>query len=186
MDGGVKEPLPPALGVLAVAGILGDVGEQAGIENALAIVRGVKATSAVEIRTSQSHPDLFGHLLQRFQARREQDQVCLIDRRHGDRRYDIALGVRDGDDLLPLLMFVPRVANAIPPFLATVLVPSPCSTLTSRCCSAARCRTLARNACQSDPSSAHFAKARETVVEGRAGVPLAPFGSGRHFHCIPV
>jgi hypothetical protein len=66
--------------------------------------------------------------------------------------------VDDGDDFLPLLMFVARVANPIAPFFATVLVPSPWSTLRSSCLSAARCRTLATNACQSDPSSAHLAK----------------------------
>src|SRR6266478_9248542 len=65
--------------------------------------------------------------------------------------------VRDRDDLLALLVFVPRIPDPIPPFLATVLVPSPWSTLVSRCFSTARCCTLARNACQSDPSSAHLA-----------------------------
>src|SRR5215467_13595546 len=65
--------------------------------------------------------------------------------------------VDDRDDFLALLVFVPRIPNAIAPFLATVLVPSPWSTLRSRCFAAARCRTLARKACQSDPSSAHRA-----------------------------
>ena len=65
--------------------------------------------------------------------------------------------VDDGHDLLALLVFVPRVPDTIPPFLATVFVPSPWSMLVSRCFSAARWRTLARNACQSDPSSAHLA-----------------------------
>ncbi len=66
--------------------------------------------------------------------------------------------VDDGDDFLALLVLVAGIADAIAPFLATVLVPSPCSTLVSRCCAVARCRTLATNACQSDPSSAHLAK----------------------------
>src|SRR5467141_100504 len=65
--------------------------------------------------------------------------------------------VDDRDDLLPFLGFVARVANPIAPFLATVLVPSPWSTLVSRCCSVARWATLATNACHSDPSSAHLA-----------------------------
>jgi hypothetical protein len=65
--------------------------------------------------------------------------------------------VDDGNNFLALLMFVARVANPIAPFLATVLVPSPWSTVRSSCFSAARCRTLATNACQSDPSSAHLA-----------------------------
>src|SRR6266850_2835548 len=51
----------------------------------------------------------------------------------------------DGNDLVALLVFVPRVPNAIPPFLATVFVPSPWSMLVSRCFSAARWRTLATN-----------------------------------------
>jgi len=77
---------------------------------------------------------------------------------HALTTLDVAMIVDDGDDFLPLLMFVSRVPDPIAPFLATVLVPSPWSTRVSRCFSAARCRTLAMNACQSDPSSAHFAK----------------------------
>src|SRR5229473_8715275 len=65
--------------------------------------------------------------------------------------------VDDGNDLLALLVFVAGIADAIPPFLATVLVPSPCSTRRSSFLASARCRTLATNACQSDPSSAHLA-----------------------------
>jgi hypothetical protein len=59
--------------------------------------------------------------------------------------------VDDGDDFLALLVLVAGIADAIAPFLATVLVPSPCSTLVSRCFLVARCRTLAMKACQSDP-----------------------------------
>jgi len=66
--------------------------------------------------------------------------------------------VRDRNDFVALLMFVPREANAIAPFFATGLVPSPWSTLRASCFSTARCRTLATNAGHSDPSSAHFAK----------------------------
>src|SRR5712691_6324922 len=92
----------------------------------------------------------------------------------------------DGNDLLALLVFVPRKANAIAPFLATVLVPSPWSTLMSSCCSAARCRTLATNACQSDPSSAHRAVGRDQArcPIGRVGQAnpqqrLRPVRTGR-------
>jgi hypothetical protein len=68
MDSGIEEAFAPPLGSLTVAGILLDVGDQAGIENALAIVRGIKATIKVEIGTSEVQSDLFGHLFQRFQA----------------------------------------------------------------------------------------------------------------------
>src|SRR6266581_1691313 len=74
------------------------------------------------------------------------------------RSQHIAIVVYYGDDLLPFLVFVAGVANAIPPFLATVLVPSPWRILRSSFFAAERWATLATNACQSDPSSAHLAK----------------------------
>src|SRR5215831_8660891 len=67
MDGGVEEPLAPALGALAVAGVLFDVGDHPGMENALAIGSGIKATIEIDIRPSEVQTDLFCHLLQRLQ-----------------------------------------------------------------------------------------------------------------------
>src|SRR5215813_9767332 len=75
--------------------------------------------------------------------------------RQGSQHRAIVVG--HGNDLLSFLVLVARVANPIAPFLATVLVPSPWSTLMLSCFSVARCRTLATNACHSDPSSAHLA-----------------------------
>src|SRR5262245_31498 len=66
--------------------------------------------------------------------------------------------VRDGDDLLALLVFVARGANPIPPFWVTVLALSPWRIRRWRCFSGVRWATLATNACQSDPSSVHLAK----------------------------
>jgi hypothetical protein len=54
--------------VLAITRILFDVRDHAGVENAFAIVRGIKATIEVEIGASEVQTHLFGHLLQRFQA----------------------------------------------------------------------------------------------------------------------
>ena len=68
MDGFVEEAFPSALRGLAVAGILFDIGDQAGIENALPIMRGIKAAIKVEVGTSEVQPDLLGHLLQGLQA----------------------------------------------------------------------------------------------------------------------
>ena len=106
MDSGVEESLAPAFGALAVAGILWDVGDQAGIENALPIVRRSKAAIEVEIGASEVQPDLFGHLLQGFQTLRQQDHVRLIDGSHRQGSQDIAMVVRDRDDFLALLVFV--------------------------------------------------------------------------------
>jgi len=67
MDGSVEQPLVPALSELAVAGILLDIGEQAGLEHAWALVGGSKDTIEVERGASQISPHLFGHLLQGVQ-----------------------------------------------------------------------------------------------------------------------
>jgi hypothetical protein len=70
MDGFVEEAFASALGRLAVARILFDVGDQARIENTLPIVRRIKAAIEVEIGASQVQTHLFSHLLQRVQALR--------------------------------------------------------------------------------------------------------------------
>src|SRR5215471_7419295 len=134
------------------------------IKNALAIRSGVKAAVEIDISASEVQPDLFRHLFQGVQPLGQQDHVCLIDGCHGEGSQHVAMVVGHGDDLLPFLVLVAGIADPIAPFLATVLVPSPWSTLRSRCFSTARCRTLATNACHSDPSSAHFAKTLYTVV----------------------
>ena len=103
MDHCIEQPLAAALGALAVTRILLDVGNHTGIENALAIVGGIKAAIEVEIGPSEVQPDLFGHLLQRLQALRQQDHVCLIDGSHWDRRSHRAMIVDDGNDFLALL-----------------------------------------------------------------------------------
>ena len=56
MDGGVEQPLAPALGCLAVARILFDVGNQPRVEDRLAIRLGIEPTIQVERRPLQLEP----------------------------------------------------------------------------------------------------------------------------------
>jgi hypothetical protein len=138
--------------------MLFDVRQQPRIDNARPIAGGITAAREVEGGATEIETDLLGPLVQRFQALREQDHVGFIDRRPGDRGSDVALMGEAGEAWLPLLRVGARVANPIAPFLATGVVPSPWSTRVSRCVSAARGRTRARNAGQSAPASAHVAK----------------------------
>ena len=71
MDHSIEEAFASALGVLAITRILFDVRDHAGVENALAMARRIKAPIEVEIRASQVQPDLFGHLLQGVQPLRQ-------------------------------------------------------------------------------------------------------------------
>jgi hypothetical protein len=86
MDRFVEEAFAAALGALAVTGVLFDVGDQAGIKNTLPIVGGIKTAIEGKIGSTEVQPYLFGHLLQRVQALRQQDHVGLIDGSHRDRR----------------------------------------------------------------------------------------------------
>src|ERR1700752_5244722 len=106
MDGYVEHSLAPALGRFAVAGILCDVGDQARIEHALPIVRGIKAAIEIEVGPSQVHPDLPGHLLQGVQALGQEHYIRFMDG-----SYDRAMVVDDRDDLLAFLVLITRVAN---------------------------------------------------------------------------
>src|SRR5436853_573590 len=154
----LKKRLRPRFAVLRLRGFSLILGIRPALKIHFRLVRGIKTTIKIEISTSEGQPDLFRHLLQRLQALWQQHHVGLIHGSHWDRSSHSAIVVDDRDDFLAFLVFIARVGNPIAPFLATVLVPSPWSTLRSSCFSAARCRTLATNACQSDPSSAHFAK----------------------------
>jgi hypothetical protein len=55
MDGGIKQTLSSSLRVLSIARILFDVGDQTGIEDALAIVRGIKAGIEIQIGSCPNH-----------------------------------------------------------------------------------------------------------------------------------
>src|SRR5215510_9830746 len=59
IDGGVEQPLAPALGALAVAGVLFDVGDHTGIEDRLAIGPGIKAAVEIDVSPSEVQADLF-------------------------------------------------------------------------------------------------------------------------------
>ena len=79
-----SEPLAPALGALAVAGIRLNVGDHAGIEHALAMVSAIKAAMEVEVGASQVHPNLLGHLLQGLQALGKEHHSRFMHGSHGD------------------------------------------------------------------------------------------------------
>jgi Tn3 transposase DDE domain len=64
MDGGIEQTLSSSLRVLSIARILFDVGDHSGIENALAIVRGIKAGVEIQVGSCQCQTNRFGHPLQ--------------------------------------------------------------------------------------------------------------------------
>jgi hypothetical protein len=156
------------------------------MDNTLPIVRGIKAPIEVEGGASQVSPALFGYLRHGFQALGQEHPRRCMDGSHGDRSQHRARVVDARDDGLARLGLGPCVAKPIAPFVATVVVPSPWSPRLSRGFSAARCRTLAPKACQSDPASAPVAQTVSMLVSGMAGLPWVAVGTGKPVHCLPV
>jgi hypothetical protein len=166
--------------------MLCDVGEHARIDHARAIGRGINAGVKMQVGACACQPHRVGHSLHGFQPLWQQDPRRLMDGSDRKWRQHRTVVVGQGDDLLALLRLVARRPDAVAPVLATVLVPSPCTTRTARRCSSARGATRAVNACGSDPAAAPWATALETVVAWMAGGPWASFGMGTHVHGIPV
>ena len=71
MDGFVEEAFASALCSFSIARVLFDVRNHACIENALAIVCGIKSGVEIDIGAFEVQTDLFGYLLQRFQTFRQ-------------------------------------------------------------------------------------------------------------------
>ena len=63
----VEQPLATTLGTLAVAWVLFDIGNQAGVEDRFAIRRRVKPAVEVEIRALEAQPALLAYPLQGLQ-----------------------------------------------------------------------------------------------------------------------
>jgi hypothetical protein len=164
LDRGIEPPLPASRGGLAMARVCCEVGKHPSLEAHLAMARGINAAIAVERSAAEVHPDRLGHFLQGLQTLRSPHHLRCMHGRDGQGREHRAMVVRDGDDLVPLLGLVARVAEAIAPCFATVLVPSPCRTRRASFFSAARWATRAINACWRDLSSAHLATTLSTVV----------------------
>jgi hypothetical protein len=107
MKGRVEPPLAPALGALAVARVLGDVGEQTGLEDALPMVRRIKAAIEIARGPSAVSPDLCRHFFPRLEALGQQHPICFIARSHGHRRSDIPSVVEDRAAFVPRLVCIP-------------------------------------------------------------------------------
>jgi hypothetical protein len=71
MNSFIEEPLASSLGPLAVAWVLFDVRNHAGIEDHLPVVRGIEPSIEVKIRTCQHHTRHFCYALQRVQTIRQ-------------------------------------------------------------------------------------------------------------------
>src|SRR5207248_1868708 len=161
---GIEEALAPPFGRLPVARILFDVRLEPSLEDTLAIGFAVKPRIQVEHGPSHIEPRFTCDAFEVFQAVWQQHQVHLVNRRHRQGRQDVAVVVHHRDHFLPLLVFVAAVADLVPPFLATVLEPSPWSRERSNFLASSNSLTEAMKARSREPSSAQRANNLKTPV----------------------
>jgi hypothetical protein len=154
--------------------------------HAMPMTSGIRTAIEVAGGASQVRPDLRGHLLHGVEPLRPQEHVGLMDGSHRGGYDDRLMMVGDRDTFFPCPRRVPRLSHFITPVVATVLVPSPWSTLISRGVADARWATRAMHACHSDPSAARVVKTVETVVSWMAGCPRASVGTAKPCHGLPV
>ena len=121
----IEETFSAPFGLFAVARVFSNVGFHSGVEDVLAIGFAVKARIQVECRTFDLNPGIRRHLLEVFQAIRQQNDVGFVDRRNRQWRQDVAVVIGNCNHLFARLVLVAAVADSVAPFLATVFEPSP-------------------------------------------------------------
>src|SRR5208283_1233435 len=117
MDGGIEQPLPPALWGLSIAPVFLDVWNEARIEDRFAVVPGIEPAVEIEMRTVNLQINQSGHALQGVQSLRKEHGIRMICRCHGKWGQHKAVVVDDREYFLALLMFVTGIADAIATFL---------------------------------------------------------------------
>ena len=90
--------------------------------------------------------------------------------------------VRDRDDFFTFLVFVPRIPDTIPPFLATVLVPSPWSMLVE----VLRCRKMPHTGDERLPERPVIGPLGKDFVDGRVMDSWVAIRVFRHGQTLPL
>src|ERR1700749_4630444 len=85
MDGGIEQPLPPALRGLPVAWVFLDVRDEPCVEDGFAVMPGIKPAIEIEMRAVNVQIRQSGHPLQGVQSLWQEYRIGLIHRRHRKR-----------------------------------------------------------------------------------------------------
>src|SRR5271156_5395142 len=117
MNGGIEQPLPPALRGLPTARVLLDVRYETRVEDRFAIVPGVEPAIQVEVRTLKVQTRDPGYALQRLQPLRQEHCIGFVDWCNRNRRQHEAVVLDDREDFLTLLVFVAGITDPITAFL---------------------------------------------------------------------
>src|SRR4051812_44057825 len=113
MDGGIKQPLPPALRGLPIARVFLNVGNEAGVEDRFAFAPGIESAIEIETRTLYRQIRQSGHAVEGIESIRKAPGIGFIHRCRRKRGQHKAIVLDDPGALLALLMLVAGIADAI-------------------------------------------------------------------------
>jgi len=117
VDFGIEQPFSTTLDGLAIAFVLGDVGNDPIVEADFASVAGIEGTISVEVSTGNLNPQSLHRLKGCLQVRLEVKRIVMMTRQYARRGQDIALGIGDGQKVTGLGSFARLVSHTLPSLL---------------------------------------------------------------------
>ena len=117
VDRGIEQTLASALGGFAVAGVLGDIRDDAMIKTDFAGRTGIKGTIGVEQRTNYRQAQAFHRFERGLKMGLQTKSVVMIAGHDACRGDNIALGIGDRQDIAGLGTLARLVSHAFTAFL---------------------------------------------------------------------
>src|ERR1700735_934759 len=183
MNRGIEQTLAPALRGLSVAWVFLDVWDETRVEDGFAVMRGVKSAVEIEMRAVNIQIRQSGHPLQGVQCLWKEYGIGLIHRRYRKRSQHEAVIVHDRDDLLPPLMFVAGIADAIAALFGNRVGPVAVQDAQIKL---VMLRQMPHAGDERLLERAVISPFREHLVDGRVVDPRGPVGSPGYWHALPL
>ncbi len=117
VDLGIKQTLAPTLGLLAIAGILRDVGDQLVAEADAASVAGIKGRIGVEVGPSKAQTQSLHRFEGGLQMGLEVEGVVMVARDDACGGQDIALAIGDRQNIGGLGLLASLISHRLTAFL---------------------------------------------------------------------
>jgi len=119
----VEPAFAPALGRLAIAFVLGDVGDHPVIEADLAGLAGIEGAVGIEERARDVQSQALHAFEGGLEMRLEVEGIVVMARHHPRRSEDVPIGIHDGQNIARLGPFAALVSHALAAFLGNRMTP---------------------------------------------------------------
>jgi hypothetical protein len=124
VDSGVKMALAPALGPFTIAFVFGNIGSNTTVPQEFARIFGVKGTVSIKEGVSIRKFQVVKLAKQIFETVNEGVTIIMIASNHLAGRKNVAIGIRQRDDIAGLCLFSALIGDRFAPFFAALWLPS--------------------------------------------------------------